>query len=402
MEIEARQIHRNRYVIAAASTPWALLALLTVAALFASPTFLIPSVHLLIGDAMLLLYAWRKNKWPELRDVCVRASRSELVVGETRIPRESITRGVVMPHDDGVEVRLTRGRWPDVQLIARDQEEGRRVLRALGLDVNQTVATFTSRSRAMVGFGPRLLSGLATVLSMFTLTMLVASISAKAAPLGFLLGVTVPVVLGRPTYVHVGVDGLRLSWLGRVRSLSYAAIGTVRAGLVGGDEKRRCVRLHLRRGEVVVLPMGTPAFDGGNAEALASRILTSVRDYREGRVDPDEWLGRGGRTHGAWVRALRQRRLADHRTAAVPADALFRVIEDAASDPVDRAAAAIALGRELTSSERGRLRDAAQATASPKLRVLLEGAGNLEEETLAEELGALENETAKRRRSQGA
>jgi hypothetical protein len=62
------------------------------------------------------------------------------------------------------------------------------------------------------------------------------------------------------------------------------------------------------------------------------------------------------------------------RTAPLPRERLFRIVESPSASGLDRAAAAVALGKEADEETRGRLRGAAEACAAPKLRIALEAA----------------------------
>jgi hypothetical protein len=80
-------------------------------------------------------------------------------------------------------------------------------------------------------------------------------------------------------------------------------------------------------------------------------------------------------------------------------DRLWSVLEDGASAPAHRAAAAVALSPHLDDAGRQRVRIAAQATATPKLRVALEAAAEDDDVRLIEaldEVTAAEEVVAKR------
>src|SRR5262249_62187220 len=67
------------------------------------------------------------------------------------------------------------------------------------------------------------------------------------------------------------------------------------------------------------------------------------------------------------------------RSAAVPDEELWRVIEDPTAPMDARAGAAAAIGRDLDEAGRTRLRVAAAACAAPKLRVALSAVADEEE-----------------------
>jgi hypothetical protein len=86
-------------------------------------------------------------------------------------------------------------------------------------------------------------------------------------------------------------------------------------------------------------------------------------------------LARGSRDVKGWVDALRSIGVganSSFRTAPIAPDQLLRVVEDPRATPATRAAAALALGADLSDVERTRLEAATRAVAEPKLRVALE------------------------------
>jgi hypothetical protein len=125
----------------------------------------------------------------------------------------------------------------------------------------------------------------------------------------------------------------------------------------------------------------------GSQESTADRpivplIEERIRDamdafHRDGTSVDASLLRRGERAVGVWVAALRSIGAganADLRTAPMPGERLFRIVEDPASPAVDRAAAAVALGGDLDEQTRTRLRFVADATAEPRLRLAIEKA----------------------------
>ena len=101
------------------------------------------------------------------------------------------------------------------------------------------------------------------------------------------------------------------------------------------------------------------------------RIEQAAEIHRQALADQGVVLpARGDRPAAEWVQALRATgsgASADHRTAPLEADTLFRIVEDPSGDPGRRVAAAIALGGVTDPSSRERLRIAASTTAAPEL-----------------------------------
>jgi hypothetical protein len=119
-------------------------------------------------------------------------------------------------------------------------------------------------------------------------------------------------------------------------------------------------------------------------------------------VQPAHALVRGGKSLLEWVRDLKRigAGVVDHRTPAVPIDVLLRVVEDSAADAADRASAALAAISHASPDAKRRVRVAAEATASPHLRVALtriaEDASNSDDDLLATVLDDLEKEDRQR------
>jgi hypothetical protein len=136
---------------------------------------------------------------------------------------------------------------------------------------------------------------------------------------------------------------------------------------------------------------------------IVEERLREARDaFRQGdRGDAAAPIRRGERGVGEWVASLRAIGTganADMRTAPVPRENLFRIVEDPAAVATDRAAAAIALGAELDDESRARLRRTAESTAALRLRVAFErAAGDGETAEIEAALAELDGEEGQRR-----
>jgi hypothetical protein len=397
--LEARRIERNRLVLALASVPFAAIPLLLLAALIFHPAFLAPIVHLGILGAFTTTFAWRRNPWPTKDRVDVEVTKDAIRVGREEIPRSALTRGIAVPHKGEIEVRLSKT-GPDVELAMDDDADARRLLSALGFDAHQTVAVFSTMSRTQASMLRTVATVFGTMFAMGLLTATLAIALPSAAGLIPLVGMaTLLTLLFAPTRVEVGADGISLRWLGSQRFVSHGDVQAVTTEITGfGRSRRICVVVTSSSGEKLYIPASGARMDDGRAAALAQRILDAREVYRAGGADEGALIVRGDRPHAKWVSELRSREVVGHRTAAVPKDRLWRVIEDAAAEPVERAAAAVALGKELADAERERLARAAKTSAVPKLRVVLENVADAEEEELAAQLAELEGKAKKQRR----
>jgi hypothetical protein len=299
-------------------------------------------------------------------------------------------------------VRLER-RFPrgPIELRTRDDAEGHALLEALGLGASQVVADFTFASRARA-------SNLVTALGWTMLVLVLVGIpilaSAVADPtewagLGVLIGVLLLivwlVVMSLPTRVAVGSDGVLVSWFWRRRFLRYAEVRAVRPYGSGSEQG---VGIWSGNGEVVKLPIKaqlTQELNDQQTELVTQRIQQAISGHAQRRSGALPRLPEpGDRPAVEWIRALRAAGSganADHRTAPLAPEELFRVVEDPGAEPLARASAAVAVGGGLGAEGRSRLRVAAQATASPEVRRLLALAAedDVEEEVLARALQRL-------------
>jgi hypothetical protein len=140
---------------------------------------------------------------------------------------------------------------------------------------------------------------------------------------------------------------------------------------------------------------GLGSGDDGRADLVAERIREALESARRGDPAQDvALLARNAREIGVWVRALRAvaAGAVDHRTAPIPEDRLWRIAEDPNASPTARAGAAVALTPSLDDAGKARIRVAADATASPKLRVALEAAAETDEAALEHALAELDAE----------
>jgi hypothetical protein len=280
-------------------------------------------------------------------------------------------------------VRLER-RWPrrPIDLRTRDDAEAVGLLRDLGLDASQTVAAFTLASRARAEPVVAAAGWALLLLLMFGLPMGVAAFApdpgmwiASIGGLGVLLLIAWVVVLQLPTRVVVGADGILVSWLWRKRFLAH---GDVRAVRPFGSGNAQGVALWSATGAPIKLPVKaqfTHALTDQQTDLVTQRIQQAISAYHGSRRERDVRLPeRGGRPLREWIKTLRAAgsgASADHRTAPLASDELWRIVEDPSADRAARAGAAIAVGGGLDERGRARMRIAAEATAAPDVRGLL-------------------------------
>ena len=404
IETEGALLRRNRWIAALAASPLAAALGLVVTALVTGAYPLLAFLlHTSIAGIFASLYAWHRNPLGHEVPVRLRADAGGVTAdGKPLVSREELREGFVMPRPGKPPVvRLVRkGLRPPIEVAVRDESEGRRVLSALGFDVSQTVARFRLPARAMTQ--PAWMA--ATVFGFGIVGVLVARLAmAIAAPaVGPIFAVAgVLSVFGAmllPTRAEIGADGVLLTWAWTKRFIGHgeiAWVGTFRDEGAFKRQKWTGVVLHLRSGEDVRVPVTTTnGWDTARVGMVAERVREAMEQFRSGDAAADAALvERGAREASAWLAALRALGTgasATHRNAPVAPERLWRIALDPSAAPAARAGAAIALGPTLDGEGRTRLRIAAEATASPRLRVALTAAAD--EAKRDEELAALLDE----------
>ncbi len=350
------------------------------------------------------LYVIRANPLRVAMPGALSASEEGLHFAGRRLARlRDLRAGFVVPTwGKPPRVRLER-RWPrgPIELRTRDDAEAHALLQALGLDASQVVADFTFASRARADARVTAVGWTLLVLWLVGAPILGSALADPAIwlVLAVLAGVGLLivwlVVMALPTRVAVGSDGVLVSWFWRRRFLRYADVRTVRPYGSGSEQG---VGVWTGDGRVVKLPIKaqlTQALNDQQTDLITQRIQQAIAGHAQRRSGTAPRLPEpGGRSPIAWIRALRavgSGANADHRTAPIAAEELFRVVEDPGAEPLARASAAVAVGGGLGAEGRSRLRIAAQATALPEVRRLLTLAAeeDVEEEQLARALQRL-------------
>ncbi|MDB4945417.1 MAG: hypothetical protein JWP97_4951 [Labilithrix sp.] len=178
--------------------------------------------------------------------------------------------------------------------------------------------------------------------------------------------------------VTVGADGVLFHWplLRRRRFLPYAKILAVR-DLAPTSYVLRFELANGRHYEVITL---TFAREHGVDEhhALVERIDDACSSYRAGgEAGAAVLLERGARSAAGWIKDLRtltESGGTGYRVAMVPPETLWDLALDPAARPELRVGAVLALRVDLDDDGRRKLHDAAEASASPRVRVALEAA----------------------------
>ncbi|MEZ4294196.1 MAG: hypothetical protein R3B70_04400 [Polyangiaceae bacterium] len=404
-------MRRNPWIMGLAVAPLALAFVGLIAGIAGFAPGLIVLPHLLILGTVFPLLAWRKNsRHREQPGKIVADERGVSHAGELIAPRERIRDAVVLPRFDGppmVRIRQ-RGRIP-VELRVGDHDEARALLRALGHDASQSVATFRLPSMAFSDAVKRRRNGFIWAVAAVGFGLFMATAGHNMPHLRPLMPVLMCLIAFAsmiyvmvPTKLQVGADGLLIKWFRTTRFIGYGDIARIAEYEDGGRGKGqyRGIALALKSGEVLRLPVVAKRSSiRDSLQILHQRIAEAVQTWSRGEgVAHAALVRRGERDPLPWVRALRgigAQANADNRTAPVLPERLWRIVEDPAAPADARAGAAVALSETADDESRARLRAAAAAIAAPKLRFAIEAAArNDTEEALAGALAEMDAEAA--------
>jgi hypothetical protein len=295
--------------------------------------------------------------------------------GEKLTKQDALESAWVAPHANGSKVVLApkRGRGMPFELFVHREEDARKIVRTLGLDVDKSNATAKVRSPIASHTLP-----LAIVLSQGFAFAKKLPWTAWTVPLTTLALIAWLVAATTSREVVVGRDGVRIRWFWRSRFVPHRSIARV-------EKTDHSVVLYTADGEAIDLPL-RPKTKKPNEEwsdealGLYDRIERARKRDGDSAVDDAKLLERDARATKEWVAALRDpNRVETFRRGELDAAQLWRVVEDGDVEPERRAAAAVALSTSLDEGAKSRLRIAAKTSAEPKLRVALEAAADEDE-----------------------
>ncbi len=321
--------------------------------------------------------------------------------GKTLARREQLAQGLLLQDKDVWFVRLTKRSvfGLPIEFAVRTPQAGTQLLRALGLNADQTTARFrvASRFRAC-----SLHTQVVVILALVVAPLFILWWGITAAGIALLASVgVIPALYLAPASVHIGVDGLVICWLRQERVLRFDQIHRYEQAVHGDFLREIGLKLHLRGGPTVWIPVGyyEPQFVA-QTSAFAVRLHEAMLAARSSpRAAAIEALERRARPFAEWVTALRRvgaGAYGGHRSAPVEVETLRALTEDVTRPTLERAAAAIALV-EAAPQERPRIGVLAKTTVSAPLACVLTqvAEGALEEPALAEALAVLEAEEAR-------
>lgn len=255
-------------------------------------------------------------------------------------------------------------------------------LRALGLDAASHRAEFGAASPIFGTLVGQILFGVVLV-ALFQALPFAWTGRLFSWPLPFAL---LTALAMWPSRLTAGTDGFMLRWYWWRRFVPMSAVQSI------ATEQDRDVVLQLTSGKKIVWytsmrrkSTSPEQRDHRRAVLLRMREAHEVAAARPRASHLAAVVGRAGRTHEEWLAALRLLRgpEGDYRAPALPRDELWQLLEDPAAPEDARAGAAFVLRAEDASAgEEIRLRNAAGATVSPRLRIALDSAAEGNEEEL--------------------
>jgi hypothetical protein len=351
---------------------------------------------LLIAGLTSVWAVWHQNPLAREKRASVTASREGLFLGEERVAREELVEGETRATETGAIVRIQRrGVRPPIEVAVASVEQAEALLRALGLHVSQRLDRF--RVGPPVAAHPSLIYWV-MLTTLMLLGVVGTAIHALIDGSGAFLAIGFPLVLGAvfaglfsSTDLTIGADGVTLRWLGRLRFVPFGEVDVVMPFQDGfGNRVSAGALIRLKNGREIRIPVADSLMKP-EVLSVVKALATALTSYREVDASSDASALRRGQTSvAAWIQRLRSMGLGSHRTAALDVDLLWRVVEDRTALPSARAAAAVALGNDASEATRVRLRDVAEASIAPKLRIAIEAAADEEEATLEAALAELE------------
>lgn len=367
-------------------------------------------VGLLLGFASI----WR-NLRPRRRRAEVHADADGIRVGGAlAVPRARIADGFFQPRPArdqkkassiGSSVRFVDKYRRVVFEAEASEDEALALLRALGLDPGSKRVEFNGSSPLFATFARNMAFVFLSMFGMFVASFALTAMGLRADVFPF-LGLPAWFLLGMlPSKISVGIDGVHERWLWWKRFVPMSSIMAVER------IEERQIKLRLRDGGEHTLftsmrrnnRIRNP-YTKAHGDAIQARITEARAAFyeRTPAADVSALVAKGERTHAEWLAALTKLREAEggYREAVVRDDDLWRVVEDPSASADARGGAAMLLRRSLDDEGKARVRVAAEATASPKLRVALDAAAGETDETLASALEELAEDAEPRARKE--
>jgi hypothetical protein len=322
--------------------------------------------------------------------------RGIVVDGELQLAKGDIASAYLQPRPGErplvrVRSRQVRG---SLDIVVADEAHGRDLLTQLGQDASRTIAKFRVRS-GIESKALRFAWGVATTVLWLVLRTTAGTHPAVLTALGLLWAVMLCASF-LPTTLTVGADGVLIDKLWRRRFVPFSAIDSIGASAAHADSIVLCLREGKGQVEIRTRPNDKKTTLRGPLEArdaARERLTQGLAAYRarERSDDATALLARGSRSTEEWLDTLKTLRGdAGYRAPAIPAEHLWRVVEDPSADASARAGALVSLRDSLDEDGHARVRAAVDACASPRVRVALDAATAGDARALTEALDTLD------------
>jgi len=184
-----------------------------------------------------------------------------------------------------------------------------------------------------------------------------------------------------PQRVEVGSDGVLLRWLKTRRFVPFSAIADVESDPEGAV-------LALKSGSRVKIRLSYKSdAKASERDLLLDAIRTRLSAHASlGRAEEEALLARGNRDLATWLQDMRAigagtGTAGGYRAIAIPEDRLWDILENPSADPSAREGAALALHASLDDAGRDKVRTLSRTTASPRLRIALDGVAKENDDT---------------------
>ncbi|MGD0527424.1 MAG: hypothetical protein ABSE49_19945 [Polyangiaceae bacterium] len=333
-----------------------------------------------------LLVAW--DRWWREERGRIRGDETGLWLDDRRVVRrEGLAYAYLVREKNQWSVRLGR-RWRPVDVVFETEPEGAALLDGMRLDPTRSVARFVLMFGTRRGAFVRAMTGLvafALAGSAMTRWCLMAP---HANPLLFLVLLGCVWVawmlysIDQFVRVSVGADGVRM-WrlLSSTRFIPFPRVEvahTLGTGIEIVLRSGGTIRLHPMQGPRPLLYRHLAP----EGRKLVERVQAQLSAYRGMARAEATLFVRGHRSADIWLRGIDATRedVTSFRSPAIPADALWRLVDDAGAPVSARAGAAAALRLRLDDAGRARLRLLADACASQPLRAALEAVASGEDD----------------------
>ena len=326
--------------------------------------------------------------------VVLAADREGVSVDEKRVlARAAIATAVIERNSDGSArvILLTHAPSRNFEAVLADPERARAFLAALGLETDRSAAYFRVLRAPLATTAGKVGAGIVTMVATLALLAAVA-VAMQHFHSDHLLLLYLPLLmlmlLVRTRFrlmasVVVGADRVVVRVGRNARAIPYPAIRSI-------VRRGSSVELLLSDGDRLCFTFSPTSDPTRQPVAMAQRIEHAMRTHAayEAGTDCAPQLLRAGRSVSEWTRSLRALLTTGeggYRTPALEPETFWRVVEAPGADPAARAAAAVALVSVLDEEGRTRLRVAAEATALPGVRAVLEAAAGADGEGAVEQ-----------------